>query len=373
MSGSMYPASPLQYGSSDSGEALLTDLSLTDPRETGIVEQEPSGFSQFLALLPQAPETGPVENNTDGFLPSAPNLATSTGECNPEKTIEELTQEMIPQQLAELQKPRRFKLNETDDLCIQGRQFQKKWDIPEEGFNNWKALLSGWLEFPAILLLNPSPWDHLPFDEMVDKSPTLSWLQKTLGGLQLQLDDVIILDTFPMLRDNLRNDTLTQMGPARLDELARESFALTRASLAIDPATACGATLLLSGEGAIKASAGVRFEWTSDASGTRGASTVCDAARADSGRGTGGTVRAGVPAIRDVAVKAGGDAAGALRRRSSTVGTSGAVAAADEALRTTVWTGRSGVEGPLAAEHVEELRKQLAEWEGGNKLNRKEG
>ncbi|GMG01515.1 unnamed protein product [Aspergillus oryzae] len=319
-------ASPLEDGSGDALEGLLTDLSLTDARETGTVEKGSSAFNPFLALLSPAPVTGPIEKNTGGFNPFLPYLVASPGGPNPEQTIEKLTRDVIPQHLAELQKPRRFILNETDDLYLQGRRFQKKWGISEEGFNNWKSLLLGWVEFPAILLLNPSPWDHLPFDEMVDESPTLSWLQKTLKELQLQLEDVIILDTFPMLRDDLRDDTLSQMGPAGRDELARES-----------------------GEGAIKASAGVRFEWTSDASGTRDASTVCDSARAGAGRGTGGTVRAGVPAIRNVAVKAGGDAADALLRRSSTVGTSGAVAAADEALRTTVWTGREWSGGPTGS------------------------
>lgn len=396
MSGSMSPASPLQDGSSDFGEALLTDLSLTDPRETGIVEQEPSGFSPFLALLHPAPETGPVESNTDGFLPSAGNLGTSTGECNSKQTIEKLTQEMIPKRLAELQKPRRFKLDETDDLCIQGRQFQKKWDIPEEGFNNWKALLSGWLEFPAILLLNPSPWDHLPFDEMVDKSPTLSWLQETLAELQLQLDDVIILDTFPMLQDDLRDDTLSQMGPAKRDELARESFALTRASLAlIQPRVLVSCQCCTRPE---------NDRWGFFNNDELAEQLCSSGVRARSRQvreldlsGHQMQVVQGMhpqyviqrePAQEEVLVELFAQVFrpfGMWQSRrvamQQTLCDAGAVLLGLVVLlqRQMKLYGQlcgqagSGVEGPLAAEHVEELRKQLAEWEGGNKLKKKEG
>lgn len=58
------------------------------------------------------------------------------------------------------------------------------------GFLNWKALLSGWVDFPAVMLLNPGPQDHVPFHEMLDRSTTLSWLRETLAGTQLGLEIV---------------------------------------------------------------------------------------------------------------------------------------------------------------------------------------
>jgi hypothetical protein len=64
-------------------------------------------------------------------------------------------------------------------------------------------------------------------------STTLSWLRKMLEQMQLGLDDVVIFDMFPMLRDDLRDDVIKRMGPAKRDRLARESFALTKDSLAI--------------------------------------------------------------------------------------------------------------------------------------------
>ncbi|KAL4744733.1 hypothetical protein BDW72DRAFT_187924 [Aspergillus terricola var. indicus] len=88
------------------------------------------------------------------------------------------------------------------------------------------------MEFPAVMLLNPSPLDHIPFQDMVEMSDTLSWLQETLAGMHLSIDDVIIFDMFPMLRKDLLEAT-EQEGRAKRDELVQESFALTRASLAL--------------------------------------------------------------------------------------------------------------------------------------------
>lgn len=82
------------------------------------------------------------------------------------------------------------------------------------------------------MLLNPSPWDHLLFHEMAYRSTTLSWSRNILAENGLR-PDVIFFDAFPMLRDDLRDNALKRMGPAKLEELARESFALTRASLAL--------------------------------------------------------------------------------------------------------------------------------------------
>ncbi|KAE8132745.1 hypothetical protein BDV38DRAFT_260380 [Aspergillus pseudotamarii] len=228
---SVSSASPSDDGSGDSLPGLLAGISLGDSPETEAVEREPSRPNPSETHRSPVLEVGPVEQNSPVFSPSAAHISNGSEAYHAEYSVDELTRNVIPQQVARLQKPQRFILNETDDLYIQGKEFQTKWGIPDNGFLNWIALLSGWVEFPAILLLNPSPWDHLSFDDMLRKSPTLSWLQKILQSMGLQLADVIILDTFPMLRDNLRDDILEQMGPARRDELARESFALTRATL----------------------------------------------------------------------------------------------------------------------------------------------
>ena len=228
---SVPPASPSNDGSGDSLPDLLADMSLGDSPETEAVGRELSRPNLSETQRSPVLEAGPVEQSSAVFDPSAAYITNGSEARDTEHSIDELTRYVIPQQVARLQKPQRFMLDEAHDLYIQGRQFQAKWRIPENGFLNWIALLSGWVEFPAILLLNPSPWDHLSFDEMLRKSPTLSWLQKILQSTGLQLDDVIILDTFPMLQDDLRDDILERMGPAGRDELARESFALTRATL----------------------------------------------------------------------------------------------------------------------------------------------
>ncbi|RMZ46294.1 hypothetical protein AFCA_012216 [Aspergillus flavus] len=389
-------ASPLEDGSGDALEGLLTDLSLTDARETGTVEKGSSAFNPFLALLSPAPVTGPIEKNTGGFNPFLPYLVASAGEPNPEQTIEKLTRDVIPQQLAELQKPRRFILNETDDLYLQGRRFQKKWGISEEGFNNWKSLLLGWVEFPAILLLNPSPWDHLPFDEMVDESPTLSWLQKTLKELQLQLEDVIILDTFPMLRDKLRDDTLRQMGPARRDELARESFALTRASLALIQPRVLVSCQCCTRPGNDRwgffnndelaeqlCSSGVRARSRQvrelDLSGhkmhvVQGMHPQYVMEREPTQKEV--LVELFTQVFRPFGMWQSRRAAMQQQLRDAGAVLLGLVMLLQQQMKLygqLCAQSGSGVEGPLAAEHVEELRKQLAEWEDGNKLKRKEG
>ena len=54
-----------------------------------------------------------------------------------------------------------------------------------------------------ILLLNPSSFDVLGYEQMVQQSPTLRWLKKNLEVLKLELCDVIIMDMFPMVMNEL--------------------------------------------------------------------------------------------------------------------------------------------------------------------------
>ena len=76
----MSPASPMEDRSGDPLDGFLTDLSLTDARQTTIVRREPSGFNPFDALLRPALETGPVENDNDGgALAAADEALQATG------------------------------------------------------------------------------------------------------------------------------------------------------------------------------------------------------------------------------------------------------------------------------------------------------
>ncbi|RDK41115.1 hypothetical protein M752DRAFT_319859 [Aspergillus phoenicis ATCC 13157] len=106
----------------------------------------------------------------------------------------------------------------------QTRQLLVKHGISEASFQNWKELLCGWLDFPVILLLNPSPFDVLGYEQMVQQSPTLGWLEKNLEVLKLKLHDVIVMDTFPMVTDILLE---SKRFAEDLSELVTDSFELT--------------------------------------------------------------------------------------------------------------------------------------------------
>ncbi|KAL4772409.1 hypothetical protein BDW60DRAFT_216430 [Aspergillus nidulans var. acristatus] len=224
--------SPLEKESGDPLQGSLTRLSLADTCEIGAVKNKPSQYNPFETLLTPASETTLSGNDSGLFNPFAQYFLNSARQCNTGQTVEKLTQDTIPRHVAELRHLRRFTLSKSCDLYAQGQRFQEKWGISDESFLNWKTLLSGCMEFPAVMLLNPSPWDHIPFRDMVEMSDTLSWLQVTLAGMYLSIDDVIIFDVFPMLRKDLLEAT-EQEGPAKRDELVQESFALTSASLAL--------------------------------------------------------------------------------------------------------------------------------------------
>jgi hypothetical protein len=105
----------------------------------------------------------------------------------------------------------------------QARAYWKKWDLPEESLSNFTRLLCGILDFPALLLLNPSPADDMPFEQMVETSNTLSWLRETLEPLELTLRDIVVIDVFSMLTDD-KMDGLTGEPKSRA---VREAFDLT--------------------------------------------------------------------------------------------------------------------------------------------------
>ncbi|KAF7592485.1 hypothetical protein BBP40_000220 [Aspergillus hancockii] len=178
----------------------LTALSLTEAPETETVDAEPSRYNPFI-----------------------PYLVNEVGTPNAVHSINQLIRDVIPRHLAELRQTRRFELAESDSLYLRGRQFQERWGASEASFLNRKELLSGWIDFPAVMLLNPSPCDHLPYGEMVDQSTTLTWVEEGLQPAKLTLSDVIIFNMFPMVRV----DILKWVEEADRLVLVQESFALT--------------------------------------------------------------------------------------------------------------------------------------------------
>ncbi|KAJ5917534.1 hypothetical protein N7466_011088 [Penicillium verhagenii] len=119
------------------------------------------------------------------------------------RLVDDLARTLMPKHLSGLQKTRWLEINESCPIYVAGRKFQIKYGISEASFQNWIKLLCGYLDFPVILLLNPSGFDVSEYEEMVQQSPTLLWLKDNLEILNLELHDVIVLDTFPMVTDGL--------------------------------------------------------------------------------------------------------------------------------------------------------------------------
>ncbi|KGO72692.1 hypothetical protein PITC_056780 [Penicillium italicum] len=109
----------------------------------------------------------------------------------------------------------------THSLFDRAKELCQKHQWPMQRFNNFQRLLCGTRNFPCILLLNPKN-DHLPFNDMVKGTPTLRWLEDTLEKIGLRLDDVSIMDLFPMLTDNWLDNH-----PAKRKEVIPEIFDLT--------------------------------------------------------------------------------------------------------------------------------------------------
>ena len=141
--------------------------------------------------------------------------------------VDNLVREEIPKLLSSLrgmpQLPQ-LVLNGFCPLYRVGREFQKKYGISEASFQNWKELLCGWRDFPVILLLNPSSFDVLGYEQMVQQSPTLRWLKWNLEVLKLELRDVIVMDTFPMVTNELLE---SKVFVEDWSELVADAFELT--------------------------------------------------------------------------------------------------------------------------------------------------
>ncbi|OQE18072.1 hypothetical protein PENFLA_c022G07348 [Penicillium flavigenum] len=151
-------------------------------------------------------------------------VSEDSGHANEEKdtsqsTLDEFIESTLQPALAAQQTLER--IDSEHPLFNRAKKLCEKHDWPIERFENFRRLLCGTRTFPCILLLNPKN-DLLPFDEMVDQTPTLTWLEDVLDEIGLGLDDVIIMDLFPMLTDDWLDEH-----PAERDKVIPEMFKLT--------------------------------------------------------------------------------------------------------------------------------------------------
>lgn len=109
----------------------------------------------------------------------------------------------------------------TDPWFARAERLRKKYELPKIGFQNFQRLLCGVRNFPFVLLQNPKN-DHLEFKNMVRRTKTLDWLEKVLEEVGIKLDDIIIMDMFPMLTDRWV-DQHSDVRQQAIDEM----FALT--------------------------------------------------------------------------------------------------------------------------------------------------
>jgi hypothetical protein len=98
----------------------------------------------------------------------------------------------------------------------------KKYDLPAQSFHNFRELLVGNLDLPVILLQNPKN-DHLNYGRMVHYTRSLLWLHDILQCHGLAIDNVIIMNLFPMLTDEWLGCTDTD----KKKDAIKDSFNLT--------------------------------------------------------------------------------------------------------------------------------------------------
>ena len=81
-------------------------------------------------------------------------------------------------------------------------KYARRWRISNQAIDNHIRLACGYLKFPVMMLLNPSPnHETLSLDEMVRECKTLVWIRGILREIGLTLADVIILDICTLLDD----------------------------------------------------------------------------------------------------------------------------------------------------------------------------
>ncbi|KAF5859884.1 hypothetical protein ETB97_002243 [Aspergillus alliaceus] len=66
-------------------------------------------------------------------------------------------------------------------------------------------------------------WDYLPWDQMIQNSPTLAWIQEVLGRWGFTLRDIIVIDAVPLLT----GQKLDAMDDTERERFANEVFNLT--------------------------------------------------------------------------------------------------------------------------------------------------
>ncbi|KAJ5687305.1 hypothetical protein N7536_009924 [Penicillium majusculum] len=120
-----------------------------------------------------------------------------TGHFSP-KTLDVLLKKKI-QPALEVQKEIE-RILPTDPYFARAEKLREKYKLSPKGFGNFRKLLCGVRTFPCILLQNPIN-DHLEYKSMVTKTRTLGWLETELQMVQIKLEDIIIIDLFPMLTD----------------------------------------------------------------------------------------------------------------------------------------------------------------------------
>jgi hypothetical protein len=143
---------------------------------------------------------------------------------NAQQEVNELETLVRDQLIPSLQRQQTLRRISPDDPFFQhARNVWEREEWHGEGLSNYITLLCGILAFPVIMLLNPSGFDHLPWDEMVQESPTLSWLQQVLETLGFTLRDIIIIDACSLLTDRKMDD----MEDTKKVRMANEVFNLT--------------------------------------------------------------------------------------------------------------------------------------------------
>ncbi|KJZ69300.1 hypothetical protein HIM_11313 [Hirsutella minnesotensis 3608] len=94
-----------------------------------------------------------------------------------------------------------------DHACFEPvKRVREKWNIGDAPYINFVELLCGCLQFPLILLQNPSK-RHTESFESMQTCPTIRWISRKLDGMGLELKQVSVLDICSLFSD----DDLEQM------------------------------------------------------------------------------------------------------------------------------------------------------------------
>lgn len=136
-----------------------------------------------------------MTTNIDNYLSTGVNTLSFQG--NPSLV------ETIHNEVAKLDSIDR--ISAEDPWFTSARLLCDKYALPPNAFENFQRLLCGIRNFPWILLQNPKN-DDLDFEEMIESTPSLQWLKDSLEGNGFNIDDIIIMDLFPMLTNTWLDD-----------------------------------------------------------------------------------------------------------------------------------------------------------------------